>query len=1482
MRLHRLVRGSLLAMVLIGSGIALSCSGGGTSALPECEDGRDNDGDLLIDELDPSCIAGNEREADDPVKLCVDGIDNDGDGLTDAADPGCTGPTDNDEYNAGPPACSDDRDNDGDGKTDYPFDPGCLNGNQDSEQDACPDGAACPQCGDGRDNDGDGRMDYPGDSGCQNAADDDEFVLDTSACGVGTAISFLPGGNPAVVGAPAMVMGTAGTGVSNLISPTCQGRGQETVYVVRVDEPVTMEASTDSGTTNYNTVLYVREACRDDATELACNDDISATNSKSKLTVDLTPGVYFLVVDARDLASQGNFALNVKFYRGAGEDCADVMDCAPGYVCRAVPPATQMTCEHPVCSDGRDDDSDGHIDFPNDPGCTGIDDGDETDDCPSGPNCPECGDGADNDLDGDIDYPADIGCRSANGDTELDCSSETDPLVVINTATYSGTTVGAHNDQTPTCGSSSHTAPDVVHFLDLRVPVQTLTVTSSNTWDSAISFVDGTCTTSLQCSDPNSFTRTAVPPGSYGIVMDGWSGGSGAYTLTVRGDLTAGGACNDPLVAAGVLVCPAGYSCQGAAGAETCQPAACNDTVDADGDTFPGFPTDPGCASTSDNDEADDCPSGPGCPACSNDLDDDGDTVIDYPMDPGCQSASGTLEIDCSTEADPLILVTGPTYSGTTAGAANNLRGTCGSSTATAPDRVHYLTLAVPVASLTVTTTAGFDAVTSFTDATCTTTANCQDFSPITVTNLAAGGYGIAIDGWSTASGTYTLDVRGQLAPNAACNDPLVAAGVLACPSGFACGGTAGAETCQPAACNNTTDEDGDGFVGYPTDPGCTGPSDGDEVDDCPSGPGCPVCSNDLDDDSDTQIDYPLDLGCVSAAGATEVACPAETDAIIPITAPATAGTTVGASNSLTPTCGSSSHTAPERVHQLNLAVPVANLRVNLTATWDAATSLRDAQCGTTLTCSDPNAFTRANLTPGGYTIIVDGWGSGSGAYTLNVAGDLLAGGACNDPLVAAGVLACPSGYSCQGTAGAETCQPAACNDAIDADGDGFGGYPADPGCVSPSDNDETDACPSGPGCPQCSDDLDNDTDGQIDWPMDLGCGAASSDTELGCPAETDPLVVITGPATSGTTVGASNSLTPTCGSSSHTAPERVHILNLPVAVATLSVNLTSSFDAATSMTDITCGTTVQCSDPNSFTRTNVPAGAYAISVDGWSSGSGTYTLNVVGDLAAGARCEPTMVASGLLRCPAGNACAGAPGAEVCGPAACNDSVDADGDGFPGYPTDPGCTSPSDGDETDDCPSGPGCPACANGLDDDTDALTDYPADFGCSAASSTSEVACAIEPDPITTITAPLTTGTTVGAADNFTPTCQTNTLGDRVHLLQLAVPVASLRLDTENSALTDSVLVVMDAACGTALACDDDSGATPTLSSLITLTNVAAGNYAVVVDTYDSASPAAYNLNVRGTIASGSSCDDPLVAAGVLACAAGTTCSATTLLCQ
>ena len=153
----------------------------------------------------------------------------------------------------------------------------------------------------------------------------------------------------------------------------------------------------------------------------------------------------------------------------------------------------------------------------------------------------------------------------------------------------------------------------------------------------------------------------------------------------------------------------------------------------------------------------------------------------------------------------------------------------------------------------------------------------------------------------------------------------------------------------------------------------------------------------------------------------------------------------------------------------------------------------------------------------------------------------------------------------------------------------------------------------------------------------------------------------------------------------------------------------------------------------------------------------------------------------------------------------------------------------------------------------------------------------CAAETDPLLAVTMASTTGTTVGAANNFTPTCTgatTGTAPDRVYLLTLQVPVASLTLDTTGSAY-DTTLSLTAAACAPVLGCDDDAG--PGNTSLLTRTNLTAGTYAVIVDGFN-ASAGAYTLNVRGTLATGGSCADPLVAAGVLACPAGTTCQAGT----
>lgn len=68
------------------------------------------------------------------------------------------------------------------------------------------------------------------------------------------------------------------------------------------------------------------------------------------------------------------------------------------------------------------------------------------------------------------------------------------------------------------------------------------------------------------------------------------------------------------------------------------------------------------------------------------------------------------------------------------------------------------------------------------------------------------------------------------------------------------------------------------------------------------------------------------------------------------------------------------------------------------------------------------------------------------------------------------------------------------CNDGVDNDGDGFTDFPADPGCDSAADPDETDV-------PQCSNGIDDDADGLIDFPEDPSCSSFLDPDESGPPA---------------------------------------------------------------------------------------------------------------------------------------------------------------------------------------------------------------------------------------------------------------------------------------------------------------------------------------------------------------------------------------------
>ena len=110
---------------------------GGSDPVEQCDDGLDNDFDLLIDCADDDCIGSCPE-------LCADMVDNDGDGLTDCYDDDCDGVCNE--------VCDDGRDNDGDGDADC----------EDTE---CFSDSCVEICGDQYDNDADGGIDC-GDADC--------------------------------------------------------------------------------------------------------------------------------------------------------------------------------------------------------------------------------------------------------------------------------------------------------------------------------------------------------------------------------------------------------------------------------------------------------------------------------------------------------------------------------------------------------------------------------------------------------------------------------------------------------------------------------------------------------------------------------------------------------------------------------------------------------------------------------------------------------------------------------------------------------------------------------------------------------------------------------------------------------------------------------------------------------------------------------------------------------------------------------------------------------------------------------------------------------------------------------------------------------------------------------------------------------------------------------------------------------------------
>ncbi len=724
---------------------------------------------------------------------CDDGVDNDGDGTKDyPADPSCDSALDLTEDGLVSPLCKDEVDNDGDGKTDYPNDPGCFAPQQDSEDDDCPNGPACPQCANGIDDDMNGSTDFPQDNGgCTAASDSEEYTSNPIACGAGVTFDRIP--------FTGKTSGMLMAGAASALTGMCGGTGNEDVYEIRVTVPKVIVATTMNDGTMADTVLYVRSAmCTDSTAELACNDNIDSVEKRSTLTTSLLPGTYYLVVDSKD-AVGGAYDLTVNYFIGEGTVCFGPGDCGPGLICRVPLGKTDKECSEHVCEDTVDEDGDGKIGFPSDPGCLSPTDDDESDTCfpTATAGCPECGDGIDNDNDGKTDYGnnGDVTCTSASSASES-CVA-TDGVSALIVASTMGTTVGGVNDGKVSCASSgTHTAPDKTYRLDLPA-MSNLTINNTNTFDAAVAIYDSTCGgTPIICDDePENLTTGPLAAGAYYYVVDGYSTGTGAYTITVSGQIAPNQSCTSPLAAAGAITCSLGYACQSG----TCQPAVCFDGIDNDmpPDAKVDYPADPGCDSPADTSETNPATN----PVCNDGMDNDGDGTMDYPADFGCAAASGTSEAFCTGETDitSTAKITARVTTGTTMAKSNDHAPACASSTA--PDVALALNLPVPVATLEINTIgSAFDTILLVKSLDCSTVMGCDDeggasnnSSKIVMNGVAPGGYAVIVDGWLSNSGAFTLNVFGTVAPGTRCDSPLFsggAAAVLSCPTGTTCNGS--------------------------------------------------------------------------------------------------------------------------------------------------------------------------------------------------------------------------------------------------------------------------------------------------------------------------------------------------------------------------------------------------------------------------------------------------------------------------------------------------------------------------------------------------------------------------------------------------------------------------------------------------------------------------------------------------------------------
>ena len=920
---------------------------------PLCNDGIDNDRDGLVDEQDPGCTSVADPQEQDPAErpACANGLDDDNDGVVDfPAEPGCrtAGDTEEDDPPQ-PPDCANGNDDDEDGLVDYPDDPGCAGGGDTDETDK----PVRPACADGVDNDRDGKTDYPDDDGCVAAADYSE----RGSCGNTYDPASILRDVPFLTDISGGLFESEGS---------CGGRGSpEVVLQYRLERRVErLVISTVGEATQIPTTLHVRRgSCLDEDTEVGCQreNENAETFGNTLEIAEPEPGDYYIFVDG---------------VAGAG---------GPVQV-------TVSELDLAQCLNGIDDDGNGRVDFPSDPGCSEPQDRDETP-----PDViPACANDEDDDGDGAVDYPLDFGCISAAGNDETDrCGQGVRYQEFPNDREFVlGDTSDGTNSLRGSCGGAN--TPEVIYrYINPFASRLTFSTNHPETEVSTVLYVrracDGAntelaapagCSTGDGVAMRGRLTIDRAAVGEYWVVVDTRQGEGGPFKLSVEVRRLDPGCVNGRDDDEDGAIDGDDPGCEGPADEDEADPprgaplAACNNGDDDDEDGLPDFPYDPGCAARGDADEAD----GEVLAACANGLDDDDDNRIDFPVDPGCQSRGD------DNERNPVPLPQ------------------CGDSIDNDDD-----------------------GVTDYpNDPGCFAAGDPSEDDPA-IDPVCANGVDDDRDGvadFPFDPGCIASSWIDESDPDV---PPVCSNGMDDDEDGFPdfprdYGCTYAADPSEVGAafapqCGNRRDDDNDARIDFPDDPGCRFAADNDEVNPGQLPPRCndgvdndfdgsldfrdlgcldaedddetdpaevPLCGNEVDDDADGFLDWPLDPGCQARGDLTEdQGCRPDVDTPLIVAGETVLGATVadGADNYFN-RCGG--RRAPDAAYRYvveeagDVTFSVANPGTDFPAVLSVRSDCEEPStlidCAGNFARPEPTVTLR-NAEPGEYFVFVDGGG---------------------------------------------------------------------------------------------------------------------------------------------------------------------------------------------------------------------------------------------------------------------------------------------------------------------------------------------------------------------------------------------------------------------------------------------------------------------------------------------------------------------------